>query len=304
MRKRLLLQQREEGSAVWPVVPYTEPYQSPTLWFDRTYQLDDAARVEAMRALIRPIEQAGMLSAGYLEVSAHGRGAINASGQNLYYPFTLAQCSVTVRDPAGTASGWAGVDWNDWARINVATLSAIALDKCLRSRHAVPLEPGRYETILEPQAVADLVWPIFNPLNPIPQTMDRDKAEKGGGPFAGATPGESKIGERVLDERITISADPMAPDCGFPPFADGGDGDTIVYHPVTWFDQGVLRELAYDRAYAIQELGKNTGLPNSGAFHMSGGSTSVAEMIATTQRGLLVTRLSSCRARGIRDRCY
>lgn len=103
------------------------------------------------------------------------------------------------------------------------------------------------------------------------------------------------LGERVVDERITISADPMDPELGFPPFGietTYGHGDMLslpVYRKVTWIDKGVLTNLAYQRDHAIG-TGRTLGLPNSGAFRMSGGETSVEEMIATTKRGILVTR--------------
>jgi predicted Zn-dependent protease len=189
---------------------------------------------------------------------------------------------VTVRDPKGMGSGWAGVDWNDWTRIDADTLSAIALDKCLRSRNPVAVEPGRYTTILEPQAVCDLFSRVMG-------FLDRVIAERGMPPFNGPQLGTTKIGTQVLDSRITITADPMDPDLGFPPFDLGG----AVYHPVHWFDNGVLTNLSYNRHYGVTQLGLNTGLPNSGAFRMQGGDTSIEEMIATTKRGILVTRFSN-----------
>jgi predicted Zn-dependent protease len=99
-----------------------------------------------------------------------------------------------------------------------------------------------------------------------------------------------------VDERITISADPNDHELGFPPFSLEPhrfiDLFTVpVYHPVTWIDKGVLTHLAYDRTYAIS-IGRSTGLPNSGAFRIdvTGPTTPVEEMIATTKRGVLVTR--------------
>jgi predicted Zn-dependent protease len=199
-----------------------------------------------------------------------------------YYPYTLAQYSVTVRDPKGTGSGWAGVDWNDWTRIDAEKISAVALDKCLRSRNPVAIEPGRYTTILEPQAVCDLFSLVM-------KFMDRVGAETGHPPFNGPELGTTKLGQQVLDSRITVTADPMDPDLGFPPFAlDGG-----VYHPVHWFDNGVLTNLAYGRYYGVTRLGLNAGLPSSGAFRMQSGDTSIDEMIQTTKRGILVTRFSN-----------
>lgn len=258
-----------------------EPYDKPHLFFDSTYSLDESKRAAALDTFLGDAKAQGMLSAGYVQVSAHGRAVADSYGRAMYYPYTLAQYSVTVRSQDDGASGWAGVDWNDWNRVDAAHLSAVALDKCQRSRNAVAVEPGRYTTILEPQAVGDLFHWFM-------QSMDRVTAENGSGPFS-RSKNRSKIGERILDPRITMSADPMDPDLGFVPFDSGGN----VYHAVRWVENGILKELPYYRPYGIQTLGKNSGLPNSLACRMSGGTTSVDEMIATTKRGLLVTRFSN-----------
>lgn len=285
--------------------PFIEPYLHPKIWFDTSYTQDAAARSEIMHRLVQPAVRAGMLSAGYLQVSAIGHASMNQE-QLWYYPYTKAQYSVTVRSPDGSGSGWAGVDWNDWSRIDTEKLSQIALDKCLRSRNPVRLEPGRYTTILEPQAVGDLITPLFSPSG-----LDREWSELGDpqnlkdspsyredsqSPF-NAGQGYSKIGEKVIDERLSVRTDCMDPDLGFPPFENWQ-----VYHPVTWIQDGVLQELAYFRSYAVKKLGKDTGgLPQygdintgDGAYHMSvkGETASIDEMIAATKRGVLVTRFS------------
>jgi predicted Zn-dependent protease len=95
----------------------------------------------------------------------------------------------------------------------------------------------------------------------------------------------------VVDERITLSHDPTDPALGVIPFTMGGE----PYDPVTWIEHGVLKTLADDRKYALETRNDNLGRPNSGAFRMSGGPTSIEEMIATTKRGLLVTRFSNTR---------
>jgi predicted Zn-dependent protease len=270
----------EEQAALQSLIQTPEVYEKPKIFFDTTYNLDMTRRADVVLPLIESAQKSNVLAAGYIQVSASGRAIINSVGQSMYYPFTEAQFSVTVRDPSGTGSGWAGVDWSDWSRIDTQKLSDIAVDKCLRSRNPVAVEPGRYTVILEPQAVCDLCWVMID-------HMDRSYAEAGHGPFA--TPhGSARFGERIVDERISISADPMDPDLGFPPFSARG----AVYHPVTWIDHGVLKELAYTRDYAIAKLGTNNGLPNSKSFRMSGGTTTIDDMIATTKRGLWVTRFS------------
>ena len=286
-----------------PFRPQDEPAAIPNLFSAATYTLDAEHQAAAARQLMQSATAAGMLSAGYAEVSAVSFAYLTSWGYARYFQYTWAQCSMTVRDPTGVGSGWAGVDWPDWSRIDGDKLSAIALDKCVKSRNPVAVEPGRYTTILEPQAVCDFVG----------QMMFNDGIGRGGNETSGGTPfhksgrqeppnippgtlGLSRLGEQVIDERLTISADPLDPELGFPPYdklqSPLGGAYWDIYHPATWIEQGVLKSLSYDRDYAAQLLGRNTGLPNSGAFRMSvsGATTSVEEMIATTKRGILVTR--------------
>jgi predicted Zn-dependent protease len=275
------ISEEDRRAALQSLIQTEEPYSKPHIFFDTTYNLDATHRAGAILPLIESVKKAGMVAAGYVQVSAHGRAVIDTWGRSLYYPYTKAQYSVTVRNPKGTGSGWAGVDWSDWNRIDAAALSNIALEKCLQSQNPVAVEPGRYTVILEPQAVCDLCQFIV-------KNLDRTLAEAGSGPFA-ASRGNSKIGLQVIDERISISADPMDPDLGFPPFSGSGN----VYHAVTWIDRGVLKELSYFRPYGIKKLGENAGLPNSTAFRMSGGTATIDDMIASTKRGLRVTRFSN-----------
>jgi predicted Zn-dependent protease len=279
-----------------------EPITTPSLFSGATYQLDADHRAAAALALTQQAQKAGLLSAGYIEVAAIALASLDTAGRVRYFPYTQARYSVTVRDPQGTASGWAGVDWHEWSKIDAPSLTYRALEKCLQSRNPVRIEPGRYTVILEPQAVADLVQPMLDPA-PWGSAMDRSYNEGRASPLGPffkipetmTEPGYSKLGDRVIDERITISADPMDPELGFPPFqlSAGAGPDPFeypVFHPATWIERGVLINLAYNRQYAMNLLGKNGGLPNSGAFRMSGGTTSIEEMIASTKRGLLVTR--------------
>ena len=288
-----------------------EPYTAPTLFFDATYQMDAAQRAEAARTLAQSAADAGLLSAGYIQVSARSQALVTSYGYTRYFQYTWARYSVTVRDPKGTGSGWAGVDWPDWSKVDGETLSRMALDKCLKSRNPVAIEPGRYTTILEPQATGDFVGMLttgewWSPVS-FPdihyQALDRYGNQtypafpffKGGDPQKRGI-GYARIGERVVDERLTFSSDLFDPELGFPPFKSVQNLEkaifpwTDVYHPVTWIKDGVLVHLGYDRDYAVQSLGQNLGQPVQGALRMTGGTTTVEEMIATTKRGVLVTR--------------
>lgn len=292
----------------------SEKYLETNLWSDATFNLDAAARADLQRQLVEPALAAGLLSAGYLQVSATGNGVANSAGLFAYKPETEAQYSVTVRNAKGTGSGWAGVENLDWRKIDSERISAVALDKCKRSTDPVAIEPGRYDVILEPQAVADLMYFLILSLARRPAEMgqgpwaDRPMQAVGtsgliigssgafddggsGGGGGGGGGGNSKIGQLVLDRRITISADPTDPEMPFLPFYYDGSPN----HPVKWIENGVLKELSYDRWYAVQRLNKPDPLNNMLAFRMSGGTTSLEEMIASTDRGLIVTRLANVR---------
>lgn len=277
-----------------------------SLFSETTYQLDEAQRAAAARTLSQSATDAGMLSAGYVEVGAHSVAQIDSDERSRYFQYTTAQYSVTVRDPLGTGSGWAGVDWHDWTKIDGAALSATALQKCLASRDPVRVEPGRYTVVLEPQAVCDFtahlmsaVWTGGSPFD----RLNNEYSTSITGPFAkdppmGETPGTSRLGERVIDERITITSDPADPECGFPPFDPqrnpGDDRFSVTYSPVTWIERGRLAALEAPPGYAAGVDGRpeRRWVLNQGAMHMRGGDTPIETMIATTTRGLLVTRFS------------
>lgn len=246
-----------------------EPFDHPTLFCESTIAvLSSPQRAALVAPLVADAVKAGMLAAGDIEVFATGTAVMDTWGNHLYYPKTDAYYTVTVRSPDGSGSGWAGVNWNDWARIDGVKLSQIALDKCLRSKNPVRIEPGHYTAVLEPQAVHQLFAPIIGDMIPLDDPSQ-----------------DLKLGDKILDERITVHADPMDPDCGFLPFDLTGD----VYHPATWFERGHVTAYPYTRHYALRRLHQTTGLPNSGAYHLASGTTSLEEMIATTERGVLVT---------------
>jgi hypothetical protein len=180
-------------------------YLQPQLWFDTTAAQEGAQRAAVARMAVQPTEQAGMISAGFLAVTASGLAVDRpALEMSLYYPVTEVQYSLTVRDPQGLGSGWAGINQNDWARIDVAKLSGVALDKCLRSRNPVAIEPGRYTTILEPQAVYDFMNMIVNELDWMGSVASPNK------PFHDANVEiQTKIGQQVLDERLNSRSVPI-----------------------------------------------------------------------------------------------
>jgi len=270
-----------------PVVE--EPILHPTLWDDATYRFSADARTHLAQELLRGADDAGLLAFGGLTINASGLATLATNDPVRYYPTTEVVCSVTVRNPAGTASGWAGVNHYALNKIDPNAIAARALDKCQHLDKPSAIEPGRYTVILEPQAIADLFVPVL-------YWLSRESAERPEGPFGGREPGRSKIGERVLDPRLMLGADPMDPDGGFLPY-ELWTG--VPYQSVNWVERGVLCALAYDKRYALRFLHLDKALPSARSFRLAPApdvpTSTIEEMVARTQRGLLVTRLDGVR---------
>ena len=273
-------------------MPLLGPQQYETVkgYFESTGNLSPEGRAETARLAIDPCKAAGDLKAAGFLVTGIGANAVgNNKGLFAYRAGTSSNYTLTVRTSDGTGSGWAGADHPDWSQLDVKGVAQHAIEKARLSRSPVAIEPGRYTVVLEPQAVFELV-------NAVVQALDRNAAEQGVGPFAlerdprlGIV--RSRLGTKVMDERVTIGHDPSDPLLGVVPFTTGAVPQP--YRPVRWIDRGILTALADPyREYALSTRTENVGVMNSGSFRMSGGNATVDDMIRTTRRGLLVTRFS------------
>jgi predicted Zn-dependent protease len=247
-------------------------------WFNDTAGLSAADLVKAGLTALQPARQAKDLNvAGYLVVNQASSSLGNSNGLFAYHRSTNANYTVTARTADGTGSGWAGAEHPDWKQLNVSEVSARAIEKARLSRNPVAIEPGRYTVILEPQAVGDLVQLIGF-------YADARQSDEGRSPFT-KPGGGNKIGEKIMDARVSLIADPFDPMILSQPW----DGDGLPLGRQVFVDKGVLRELYYSRFWAKKQGKQPTGAPTS--FIMTGGTESVDDMIKSTQRGVLVTRL-------------
>jgi predicted Zn-dependent protease len=196
--------------------------------------------------------------------------------------------TTTVRTNDGTGSGWAGATHDDFTKIDAASIGSRAADKARRSVNPVAIEPGRYTVVLEPTAVGNLVQLIAGALNA--------RAADEGRSFFSKQGGGNKLGQKVVDERVTLVSDPQDPDAPGAAFA----GDGLPLGKRVWIENGVVKTLSYDRFWA-QKQGVQPNAGGGGGFggfgggaggmKMSGGTATLEELIASTQRGLLITRL-------------
>ncbi len=283
------------------------PTPTPLIWSDATFNATAEMRGDIGSFLSQHAAVSSMLSAGFLKMnsgviarrrfgfdnSTNGTGdqattaadglESSGTGSNVleYEPYTMSECSMTVREANGMGSGWAGLSGYDWSSINGKALAERALEKCLKSLNPVAIEPGRYTVVLEPTAALPMVSMLV-------AQASRVAAESGRGPFVlgrDNTLGlfRTKLGMKVVDHRVTISHDPDDPALG--ELAHSGTT------PITWIENGILKTMTNDReTYALPKLNDNLGSLGRRSFRMQGGDTSIEEMIASTRRGLLVTR--------------
>src|SRR5688500_11482340 len=273
------------------IMPELGPQQHATVdaFVERTADLGPEARaMAAQRVLDGDDARANRLSlAGFIEANAGASAVATNTGLFAYHASTDTSMSTTARTPDGTGSGYAVAGSRDWADIDAAALGRRAAGKALASRNPQAIEPGMYTVVLEPQAVSDVLPLLTGAFNARSTDEGRSAFSKAGG---------TKQGEKIADERVTIYSDPADPQLLMRPF----DNDGLPLRRVTWIEKGVLKNLAYSRFWAdkkgVQPTGGGGGggggfgggLP--GGLKMLGGTRSVDELVAGTQRGILVTR--------------
>jgi predicted Zn-dependent protease len=279
---RAVVQMSERVAKLSPEDPEAMPelasqqYRAGVNWSDATASLDPDARARAVKQIADPSRNAGLVSTGFMEAITGSQAIANSKGLFAYNRSTSSVLTTTVRTADGTGSGWAGATHYDWSRIDPSTLGARATRKARTSVNPVAVEPGRYTVVFEPTAVGNLVQFIARALNA--RSADEGRS------FFSLPGGKNKIGQKVVDERVTIVSDPYDPDVAASPFS----GDGLPTQRVVWIENGVVKTLDYDRYWAERQGRAPTAAGNS--IRMSGGTASLDDLIASTQRGLLVTR--------------
>ncbi|HYC52905.1 MAG TPA: TldD/PmbA family protein [Gemmatimonadaceae bacterium] len=264
------------------LVPELGPQQHRTVngFFESTASLNAEGRAAATKAAISAAEAAGRAAgsifvAGFLNTNAGANAVATSRGLFAYHRNSSADLSITARTPDGTGSGWSSAGARDWSNLDPARLGRVAAQKAVASRNPKAIEPGLYTVVLEPQAVADLIPGLIGAFNARNNDEGRGTFSKPGG--------GTKLGEKIADERVTIYSDPADPQLLAQPF--GGDGTPIPR--VVFIENGVLKNFSYDRYWAQRQGKTPTG--GFGGLKFVGGTKTTEELIAGTQRGILVT---------------
>ncbi len=195
------------------------------------------------------------------------------------------------KDAGFGRSVWTGVGTRDFRDVDVAGLAAEVERRMAWSRRQVELPAGRYETVLPPSAVSDLMIYLY-------WTMEARDADEGRNVFA-RTGGGNRIGERLTALPLTLRSDPAAPGLETAPFQVVGasSGTASVFDngmatpAVEWISGGTLANLVRPRAWALKTTAPATAAVDNLILEDPTATTDVPGMIAATDRGLLLTCL-------------
>jgi predicted Zn-dependent protease len=254
-------------------------------YIEDTANLTPAARAGAVRRTIEGTGSQQIFSAGFLDAHAITVAVATSNGLFAFHRTTDADLSMTARTPDGTGSGWAAAGSRDWGKIDPAAIGRAAARKAEASRNAQPIDARPMTAVLEPHAVNDLVPLLANSLNARTSDEGRSAFSKPGG--------GTRMGEKVVDERVTLYSDPTDPDLLAMPF----DVEGFPLKRIVWIEKGVLRNLAYTRFWAQRQKTTPTGTNIysgesnvvGGGLKMTGGTKTTDELIAGCERGVLVT---------------
>jgi predicted Zn-dependent protease len=215
----------------------------------------------------------------------------SSTGVRLRHVDPSGTLELVARSADGERSAWTGVATEDFSDCSLAQMEDRLLGRLGWARRRVELPAGRYETVLPPDAVADLMIVLS-------QATSGREAEEGGSVFS-ARGGATRVGERLSPLAFTLVSDPAAPGLAARPFlATPVSGvDVSVFDngaplaPTAWIDDGHLRRLRYHRAGAERSGALFTPPIDNLRLELPGASAGLDELVRGTERGLLLTCL-------------
>ena len=234
-------------------------------------------RADAVEQSLNVAKSAKLQAAGFLENSTGFSAMMNSKGLFAYNTSTDIAFNITMRTADGKGSGYATRGYNDFSKLNTKADTEVAAQKARASATARAIEPGKYTVILEPTAVAVMLENII-------YSLDDRQADEGRS-FLSKPGGKTRLGEQLVDERVNIYSDPWNKDLPGRTWA----GDGRPQERVNWIEKGVVKNLSSSRYWAAKKGIK--AIPSPDGVIMDGGTKTLAELIKSTEKGILVTRL-------------
>lgn len=268
---------RPEDPEQMPFLPKQQYAAIDAAFDETTYKADAAERARGIAGVIEPAREKNLVAAGLFDHAGNFTARANTRGNFGYSRNTLSSFTTTVRTADGTASGWASAMSHRIADIDARAVGARAIQKAELARKPVAIEPGNYTVILEPNAVGDLVANMLGFFGARQADEGRSfLSKKGGG---------NRLGEKLFGEQVNIYTDPGFAAAPGAPF----DGAGLATRRMDYVREGVVKNLNYNRYWAKKQGTEPT--PGASNIIIDGGRVSIDEMIKSTERGILVTRL-------------
>jgi len=265
----------------------------PSRHFAQTASITPELRADGVKSIVGVADGHKLTTAGVFSSGDWFEGIFNSRGLGRWHGQTSAEVSVTMLGE--DSSGWQKANSPNVANLEPQKLAEIAAQKAVDSAHPKEIPAGKYTVILEPAAVLDIVGFMFWDYSGI-AILDQRSFLTG------------RIGTRLFGENITILDDVAHPLQAGSPF----DGEGVLRKKVALVENGVVKRVVYARGTAermtksdyrdkvgpIEATGHGFALPNEMGemplnivFASTSNPQSVEQMIASTERGLLVTRL-------------
>ncbi len=262
-------------------LPEPEPYPTVLTYSEATAASTPESRADAIRAIVAIATEHSCRASGSFAADKSEIAIGNSLGIRAYTPSTDASLISVVADDG--SSGYAEWRGTDLAQLDAERVASIAARKCVEGRGVEAIEPGEYTVILEPLAIGDMLFML---------------AYMGMGAMAfqeGRSFMTGRIGEKLAGGNITIWDDATDPHQRAIPF----DWEGVAKRKTMIIENGIARGPVYDSYTAHKEGKRSTGhgFPAPNTFgpapthlFLGAGHSTVEEMIASTDRGILVTR--------------
>ncbi len=269
------------------------PQESRSRYFDATASITPEERADAVGKIVHRAKQHKLITAGIFSTSESIEGIFNSSGLSRWHQQTSAEISITM---LGTdSSGWQKANSPDVTKLDATKLGEIAAIKAEKSAKPQEVPPGKYMVILEPAAVLDIAGFMFWDFSGLAVLDQRSFLN-------------DRVGKKLFGDNINIWDDANHPLQSGSPF----DGEGVRRQRVQLVKNGVVERLVYARATAekmqksehagkvglIEATGHGFALPNEMGeapmnivFEPAEPTQTIEQMVASTERGIYVTRL-------------
>jgi len=240
---------------------------------------------------LRAAQGAGRKLYGFAEHGVVSTFVGTSSGVRLRYDQPTGRLELNAKSADLARSAWAGASTRDFTDVDVASLEAGLTERLAWQERRVELEAGRYETLLPPTAVADLMTYLY---------WSAGARDAGEGRTVFSRPGGgTRVGERLSSAPVDLFSDPAYPGLECTPFvvAHASGADSSVFDNglpsglASWISSGVLSSLHSSRFSAATIGAAATPAVDNLIMTAPGAAASLESMIASTKHGLLLTCL-------------